>query len=486
MADSKNNLADPESLLGMLQRGRGRGYLAALEAAPETVWPLLFECITHDLRHDPLREREGYYASLIVATGMDLEPFRSYLVQKDVSDNVPGRYAGLLLSTLGTLAAVWEHEPARRILRDYVSYGRKWARALELLAEAETPTDLEQSVADLCRRISRDPGVLAQFQDEVRESWESYCWAEEETRTENPFFLPISEPWKTICEHSKELAGLFAGVGIAYDQPPAPEEEWNEIDPWDLSLEELFSQVSESHWIGFWLVLPEKVSDEDEDYLLGQLATGNPERMILAFRGLGHVGTPRAFEAVKSYIEASENADRRARHLAIKALEEMPASLTLDLARQWFRRKEWYLHVPAGGILERHTALEDVPLLIEALGAPETIRGEDRRLGHALRALTRFDGIGPIPELERVFCEVGDWGWRYYAARAMKITAPAEFASQYAFECLWDWHDGIRALGCEVVNLSKPGALKRIREIAADENEYDDVREAAQERLEGS
>ncbi len=27
-----NNLADPESLLGMLQRGRGKGYLAALEA----------------------------------------------------------------------------------------------------------------------------------------------------------------------------------------------------------------------------------------------------------------------------------------------------------------------------------------------------------------------------------------------------------------------------------------------------------------------
>jgi hypothetical protein len=40
-----NNLADPESLLGMLQRGRGKGYLAALEAAPETVWPLLFECL---------------------------------------------------------------------------------------------------------------------------------------------------------------------------------------------------------------------------------------------------------------------------------------------------------------------------------------------------------------------------------------------------------------------------------------------------------
>lgn len=64
-----NNLADPESLLGLLQRGRGKGYLAALEAAPDTVWPLLFECSTHDPRCErEWEDRAEYYAPLMAAT----------------------------------------------------------------------------------------------------------------------------------------------------------------------------------------------------------------------------------------------------------------------------------------------------------------------------------------------------------------------------------------------------------------------------------
>jgi hypothetical protein len=486
MDSSKNNLSDPESLLGMLQRGRGKGCLDALGAAPETVWPLLFECVTHDPRLDPLlEEREAYYASLIASTGMDLEPFRAYLVQNDVSEDVPDWHTGLFLATLGTLAGEWQHIGARQILRDYVSYGRKWPRVMELLADVETPAALEQSVAALCRRVNRDAAVLAQFRDEARKSWKWYCGGDEDSRAEWPFFLPVCEPWKTMCEHNKELADLFAGAGIAYDQPPPPEKESSECCPGDLPLEELFSRVDESNCTRFWRFLPEKVSPDDEDYLLGQLSTGNPQHMILAFRGLGHLGTPRALNAVRSYIEASENADRKVRRRAFDAIEEMPASLTLDLARQWFRRKEWYLHVPAGCILERHAALEDVSLLIEALRTPETVQCEDSRLGSALRTMARFDGIGPIAELEQVFCQVQDCYRRYEAAQAMKITAPVEFASTYAFECLWDCHDDTRALGCEMVNLSTPRALERIREIATEGNDNDDVQQAAAKRLKG-
>jgi hypothetical protein len=248
---------------------------------------------------------------------------------------------------------------------------------------------------------------------------------------------------------------------------------------------DLFSLVDESNRITFWRVLPEKVSPEDEDYLLRQLTTGDPHRMILAFRGLGELGTPRAFDVVKAYIEGGENADRKVRLRAVLAIEEMPGSLTLDTARQWFRRREHHLQIPAGGILENHATLEDVPLLIEALRTAETLRGEDFRLSSALNAPARFDGFGWIPELEQVFCEAQDCFWRYHAAKAMAATAPVEFASEYAFECLWDCHDDTRALGCEMVNLSTPGVLERLREITEDAVESDDVRRAAQERQEG-
>ncbi len=486
MTTNVNNLADPDSLLGMLQRGRGKGYLAAVETPPETVWPLLFECVTNDPRLDRVcEEREEYYASLIVATHMELEPFRSRLAQDDVNDDVPDWAMGLLLCTLSCLAEEKQNAVALQILRDYVSYGQRWQNVLRVLADVDTPVALEQTVAALCHRINGDAKVLAQFNDAVQESWKWYGWYDEKARAQCNFFLPICEPWKTICTHNGEFANLFRGVAIAYDQPSPPKKKPSEEYLASLSLEDLFALVDESNRTRFWRVLPEKVSADDEDYLLEQLSTGDPHRMVLAFRGLGELGTPRAFEAVKSYIEGSENADPRVRARAFQAIAEMPGSRTLETARQWFRRKEHHLQIPAGDILENHATLDDVPLLIEALRTPETVRYEDFRLSSALDALARLDGIGPIPELEQVFRQVQHCFGRYRAAHAMAVTAPVEFASEYAFECLWDCHDDTRALGCEMVSLSSPGALERLREIAADEAEADNVRQAAQERLEG-
>ena len=58
-----------------------------------------------------------------------------------------------------------------------------------------------------------------------------------------------------------------------------------------------------------------------------------------------------------------------------------------------------------------------------------------------------------------------------------------ESACKYAFECLWDCNPDTRELGCEVVNLATPGVPERLRELAADISECDDVRQAAQTGL---
>jgi HEAT repeat protein len=213
-------------------------------------------------------------------------------------------------------------------------------------------------------------------------------------------------------------------VGIAYDQLSPPRKKPDEEYLASLSLEDLFSLVDASNCIRFSRVLREKVSAEDEEYLLQQAATGNPNYMILAFRGLGELGTPRAFEALKSFIETSENADRKTRRYAFEAFGEIPGSLTLSTARQWFRRKEWYLQVAAGDVLERHATPADVPLLSEALRMPETVRCEDFRLSSALNAFARLDGLGWIPELQQVFCQTQSSYRRCDAANAMAGTAP--------------------------------------------------------------
>lgn len=325
------SLADPDSLLGMLQRGRGRGYLEALKAPPETVWPLLFECITNDPRLYPFFEcREEYYAALIVATGMSLEPLRIFLEQHDHGGCTSDRRFKLVLYTLIHLAEEYENTEALRVLHGYVSYGAQWSLVVDSLGEMETPEALAGVVRVLCDRVQTDSQVRAQFKKTVEDNWEYYCWREEEDRADAEFFLPVCEPWRTICESNRQLAALFADVGIDYDRPDPPRRCHTPSEEYmaGLTLEGLFDQANPGNRASFRRILPEKVSIEHEDYLLQEVASDDWCHIILAFRGLGALGTPKAFEAIKRYIQNSEDADEKVRRYAFLAMAEMPGALS--------------------------------------------------------------------------------------------------------------------------------------------------------------
>ncbi len=433
----------------MLQRGRGAGYLAALDAPRETVGSLLIECITNDPRLDQqCEDRAEYYASLILATGMDLAPIYSLVKQNDNQEDDLTVTSTLPMETLTALAERGSGD-AVQMLRDYVSSGSDWTDVVMFLGRLGEPAALDGMDEAVCHRIISNPAIQAKFKAAVANDWRWYCGCDAEDRRTWSLILPICEPWKTLCRRNRKLADLFEDVGIPYDQPPPPRERLSDAAAAAFSLDEMFACVDKFNWGPFRRVLPEKVSPGDEDLLLENLSSDDMYRAILAFRGLAKLGTLKAFEAVKRYIEDSEDAKHAVRRHAFMAIAEMPGSLTLDTGRQWFRRKEWYLHVPGGDILENHATLEDVPLLIEALRTPETVRREDFRLGGALDALARFGGIGSIPEVEQIFCQAPSCFDRCRAANAMAVTAPARFCSQYAFECLWDCHWNTRVLGCE-------------------------------------
>ncbi|MEN6337812.1 MAG: hypothetical protein ABFE01_26450, partial [Phycisphaerales bacterium] len=386
-------LADSESLLGMLQRGRGKGFLMALEQPAQEVWPLLLECITNDPRLDTqCEDRAEYYASLVLRTGMDLEPLHSYLKRND------GSTIGLILSTLESLAE-WGSHRAMEILREYLVYGHEVMWTAHVLAKLPVQGAIEGLDEILYRRVSDDPQLYEEFRSDVEWSWKWYCRHDDEDRRTRRFFLPLCEPWKSLCLKNPALAGLFARVGLPYDDPPTAHEV-TDADVEGLPVEELLSTVDKARFYPSRRALIERASAADEDRLLRSLSSDNKYRVMLAFCGLGELGTPKAFEAVKSYIERSEEADRSVWRRAFLAVEQMPGSLTLETARQWFRSKEWRFHIAAGGILENHATPEDIPLLIEALRTPETLRREDFRLSSALKAMARFEGIGPVPELE--------------------------------------------------------------------------------------
>lgn len=474
------DLAAPDTLLGLLQRGRGKGYLLALQAPPEEVWPLLFECVTNDPRVSRLEYRHEYYANLIRATYMDLEVLRSYLSSADEEE-------GDIILTLDTLALLGGQcgdDHALDILHEYLSCGQEWEHVLYGLALDRPPEVTGDAIEILHDRVSSDWDFRSEFNAIIQKDWQKYGSFNEKLRSTCRLLLPICEPWRTICRTNELLAALFEEVGIDFSRPCPPREIPSERCMASLSLEDLFSQVSDSNHWAFGRALPQKVSISHEAYLLLQVSSKDRFKVMLAFKGLAALGTPGAFQAVTSYIEASADADGLARSEAFDAFAEMPGSLTLDTARRWLRCEEWYLRKAAGLVLEKHATPEDVPLLTETVRMSTTDCDSDSRFTDAVRALKLFKGLGYVPELASAFCCAGDAYDRSDAAEAMYATAPDHFRDEYAFECLWDCHWRTRIAGCRAADLSTPGVLSRLRELAADPHDDSGVREAAQARLE--
>jgi hypothetical protein len=473
-------LADPDTLLGMLERGRGAGYLLAVETTPVTVWPLLIECITNDPRLDRQVEyRADYYASLILETKMDIALLRDHLKQKDGPNDLFFNVK-LTIETLNSLV-VYHHAKALNILQDYISYGSHWHYVIISLWSSDVDGVIDGVDRILYDRLSTDQTFREDFQSNVIEDWQAYYERDENARY--GLLLPMCEPWKTMCRRNARLAALFDQFCPSDTiHSPTRKKDTAIADLMQLSISELFTIMDRPDRPIFYKVskaLEQSVSLVDEDLLLKNLSDENEYKAMLALKGLGILGTPRAFEAVKSIIEFTEEPHSRVRARAFDAIAQMPSSLSLEIGRNWFHQDKWHFQVAGGRILENHATPEDIPLLIDVLKTPKTLQCEDFRLSSALEAFWHLDSIGHIPEIENVFTAVPHSYHRWRAAYAMATTAPNVFQTNYAYECLWDCHWHTRICGCENVSLSQPGVLAKLNEILEDPNENDEVREAA-------
>jgi len=452
---------------------------------------LLVECITHDPRVDKQVEyRSDYYSSLIIETDMDITPLGDYLKQNDGDDD---QFWNLKLTFETLDSLVCRHNMnALSILQDYVSYGFHWHYVIIFLWMSGVEYALDDIDSIICSRLSRDEAFQKDFKSNVLEDFEEYWRLDEKKRRKMRhndegmrvgLFLLVCEPWKTLCQKNEQLAWAFNQF-CSFDEIESPVQKKNKptADPADLSISELFTLVDRPDRPLFYKIfqpLEQRVTQEGEELLLKNLSAKNEDRIILALKGLAVLGTPKAFEAVKSIIEFTKEPHSRVRAHAFTAISQMPASLSLAMAREWFQKSEWYYQVAGGKILVNHATLDDIPLLVQALNDPQIIKCDDFRLGNTLEALERFEGIGHIPEIENIFLIIPHSYHRCRAAQAMASTAPDVFQAQYAYECLWDCHWDTRIGGCYNVALSHPGALARLKEIAEDPNESDRVRQAA-------
>ncbi|MAQ14968.1 MAG: hypothetical protein CMN30_09260 [Sandaracinus sp.] len=149
-------LDPPETLLGPLQRGLGRGYLAATRGGVGE--HALLHCILHDPRWDPqLEERASYYAELAIELRLAVDP-----LAPAIREGGPAGSGGLA-ADVSMEMAVRGRADALEALRAELRH-EGWLLALDALARAEWQygrTLLEpQDVRFLDRRAYRAGPVL--------------------------------------------------------------------------------------------------------------------------------------------------------------------------------------------------------------------------------------------------------------------------------------------------------------------------------------
>lgn len=451
------SLAPFDTLPGMLQRGRGAGFLSALREPPARVHELLVECITRDPRWDHQLESRGiYYGELVDATSMDISVLESHLRQNDDADEFGWR-TPLTIETLACLVGMGRTD-AIKILQSYIEYGHWWDLAIRGLGCAEDVSVFTGLDERICSRIPND----------------------EELQFRCPMILKDEEPWNSWQHTNPRIARMM--VARHAQAESGPDQPASSLD-WDkMGITRLFEIVDEENRHRIGRVLKQKVVPSDLAELLRHLASGASVPAYLALVGLQRLALPESLPALLRYAEADgAHPPWMNRHL-IGAIVALPAETTRPFAHSLFHHASLPMRILADRILAAQATPENLPLLLAAV--PAALASDDMyRLRSVLTAFQRLPDLGPWPELEVAF-EQAPYSWaRLRAAEALARMPSHRFAERHAFECLWDCERDTREIGCANVSLSMPEARRRLQAIADDPCEVDELRGAARRRL---
>lgn len=443
----------PASLAGKIQRGLGTGFLEALERPRREVESIVLDCIAHDPRINQQDEdRDLYYARLMLALEMEESPVAAILARDPVADGTTTR-DWLPLGVLGLLARTGR-PVAIATLRDYVARGAWWSEAVRHLTEAGDPVLLDGLDALLAARFASDASDFAM--------------------EAGP---PDEEPWRSWASRGP-LAPLLAAVreGVA--------------DPEPIEFATLDSQA----------LLPRVVSagrrnDPATDVLVSRIRGGSAaDRLVVeqalrggdremaarAVRVLGTLGDPAIVPVGERLLQEIGGGfavpGSRLRPIILRGFEGLPPEPALEVARRW-RDTDDYRGLVATNLLAMHATGDDVSWTVEAIRRAAA-SGDD--LYAYARILRRFPGAGPFGGFEEIYRTYVPTCCRGHLLAAMSIADPT-FGDTLAWECLWDCEAITREAAAGTVALT-PAAQRRLRELALDPLEEDEVSAAAQAR----
>ncbi|KUN19682.1 hypothetical protein AQJ11_31220 [Streptomyces corchorusii] len=460
-------IAPSGTLLGLLQRGRGDGTLHALTAPRAEALAALNHCVLRDPRHDwQVENRSLYYARLYLDLNGELDAVEAHLFDpEDVVDTDESR-TGLALAVLGHLASYGRRD-ALELLRRYAAHGSNWAWALDELALRDDDAGLRALAAPVLARFTTDPEGEAELAAAVRDAFEPRPWR-----------LWAEDPRASIA--TRVRAAQEAGCFDRWQRqmrPTGPRPDW--------SVRAVFEWAQQGMERGAALHVPAArclaavASPEDRPEILQAARTGTDGARCTALRYLADSNDRDALGLIEAAVVDGTAPVVEA---AVDAFERMRSIAAVDRARGWAQRPD-ALGAAAGRMLACRGGAQDRDLVLGALR--EAVRGEGP---DAPTLWTLVDGAGRLgiacaaPVLRHVYRETASSHLRGRAARALAATDPS-FATGFAVECLWDCEETTRELAARHAETGDARVVERLRRLAADPAEEDEVQTAVRSRF---
>ncbi len=467
----ETGIAPSGTLLGLLQRGRGDGWLHALAAPRATAVAALERCVLHDPRRDwRLEHRSLYYARLYRELDAGLDAIAAHLFHPaDHPDNHPEERTGLALSVLGHLVSYGDAR-ALDLLRRYAVSGANWRWALDELAVRDDDAGLRALGPSILVRFPRTEAGERALTATVRDSFEPRpwrVWAEDPGRPEQRDRLARAltdgdfDRWQRQMrppgpQPGWSVAAVLAWAQEGYEQTPR---QWRE--------------ASAARCLGA------VAGPADRPALLAAAAEGPPAARAAALRHLAERGDPKVFALLEV---AAAAADEDVSRSAVTAFSRMSDRGALVWARRWAARPD-DLGSCAAAMLARRGEAGDAPRVLAALRRAVRGHGIDaRELRPLVEGAGRLGVTAAVPVLRHIYRETSSSQLRGHTVRALAATDPS-FATGFAVECLWDCEEDTRELAAHSAATADIRVVERLRRLAADPAERAGVQTAVRGRL---
>lgn len=482
-ADPARPLAGgPGDLLAQLRSGHGEGARRAIAtrgaAASTEVIAALDACVLRDPRPVPATEsRSLYYARLYDGLDAPLDSLAAHLLcDDDWTDEDAGRTA-LPLAVLGTLSRGGRAD-AVELLRRYAEEGRDWTVALDQLARAADPRALKGMRALALERGDDDELYECVRRGTGMRPWRA--WGFQDPRMRAIVEKVDLDWWRWELARGRSAAEPAAG--------PAP------------TVDEVLSEAAASPRRSFVCGrrLASVATAEHRGLILATAWSGAPGARIAALRYLGDVGDHALLDLAETALGSDTSGP--VRQAAVQAVGSLRTPAAVQRARVWLTDGA---SAPSSSSSPGESAstaggmLADVALRILA-GAGESADGPAliaalRRCrptedGDRFTLVELVDGVGRlglVDALEPVRGVYRGSPWAGLRSRAVDTLARIEpdFTATTAVDCLWDCEAETRLVAVGRADLAVDGVPDRLRQLARDPGEKDDVRAAARSRL---